>query len=123
MIEEYFKNARLIINPLKTEVYAFHLNNKEAERKLQFIFKGEELRHNFKPKYLGIILDRSLTFKSHIDTLSMKLRTRLNVIRVLAGTDWGAFPETLRTSTIALMSGTINYTAVLLGSIVLMLAR
>ena len=67
------------------------------------------MTQNFKPKYLGITLDRSLTFKSHIDTLSMKLRTRLNVIRVLAGTDWGASPETLRTSTIALMSGTINY--------------
>ena len=31
----------------------------------------------------------------------MKLRTRLNVIRVLAGTDWGASPETL----------TINYSS------------
>jgi hypothetical protein len=41
----------------------------------------------------------------------MKLRTRLNVIRVLVGTDWGACPETLRTSTIALMSGTINYSS------------
>ena len=42
-----------------TKACAFHLNNKEAERKLQIIFKGEELRHNFKLKYLGITLDRS----------------------------------------------------------------
>ena len=41
----------------------------------------------------------------------MKLRTQLNVIRVLAVTDWNASPETLRTSTLALMSSTINYSS------------
>ena len=72
-------------------------------------FKNEILHHNISPKYLGATLDRILTYKKHIKNLAMKLRTRFNFIRVLADTDWGASPETLRTSTLALMSSTINY--------------
>jgi len=108
-VDDYFKKCRLIMNPSKTEVCAFHLNNKEANRKLQVIFNSEILHHNFSPKYLGITLDRTLSYKNHLQKLSMKLRTRLNQIQMIAGTNWGASPETLRTSTLALMCGTMNF--------------
>ena len=55
-VDEYFKSARLIMNPSKTEVCAFHLNNKEADKKLKVVFDNFD---NFKPKYLGVILLRS----------------------------------------------------------------
>ena len=38
IVNEYFCSARLLINPTKTEVCAFHLNNKEAERKMEVSF-------------------------------------------------------------------------------------
>ena len=41
----------------------------------------------------------------------MKLRTRLNMIHMLAGTEWGASPNTLRVSTLTLMYGTMNYSS------------
>ena len=59
------------------------------------VFNGTELYHNFKPKYLGIVLDRSLTFKNHLEQLSQKIRTRVNFIQMLAGTEWEASPSTL----------------------------
>ena len=63
------------------------VNNKEADIKLKVVFNGTELYHNFKPKYLGVVVDRSLTFKNHLEQLSDKKRTRVNLIQMLAGTD------------------------------------
>ena len=34
IVDDYFKSSRFILNASKTKVYAFHLNNKEANRKL-----------------------------------------------------------------------------------------
>ena len=41
----------------------------------------------------------------------MKLKTRLNIIRMLAGTEWGASPDTLRISILSLMYITMNYSS------------
>ena len=63
IMDQYYSDWRLKPNPDKTEVAAFHLNNKEASRELQVFFKGVKLVHNPTPKYLGVFLDRSLTLK------------------------------------------------------------
>ncbi|KAL4104978.1 hypothetical protein QTP88_020253 [Uroleucon formosanum] len=60
-MDEYFEANTLRPNPSKTEVCAFHLRNKEANRKLHVTWKGVELVNNPNPKYLGVVLDRSLT--------------------------------------------------------------
>ena len=41
----------------------------------------------------------------------MKLRTRLNIIRMFADTEWGASPDTLRISTLSLMYNTMNFSS------------
>ena len=38
------------------------------------------------PRYLGIKIDRSLTFKEHIEAMKKKLKSRNNIIAKLAGT-------------------------------------
>ena len=82
IVDDYFRSTHLLLNPNKTEVSAFHLNNKEADRQLQVSFGNQILNHNFKPKYLGITLDRSLTYKYHLEKLSMKLSLQeLNGVR------------------------------------------
>lgn len=104
IINNYFTENRLKMNPNKSEVCAFHLNNKEANRELLVNLGGTTLRHNFHPKYLGITLDRALTYKEHISKTILKMRTRVNIIQKLAGTNWGAHPDVLRTSTLGLVT-------------------
>lgn len=58
---------------------------------------------------MGIVLDRSLTYKEHLTKIAMKLRTRVNIVQKLAGTSWGADPETLRVSTLGLVMSTSDY--------------
>lgn len=107
----YYKQWRLCPNPNKTEVCAFHLNNHLANKDLNVTFCGEKVKHNSHPKYLGVTLDRSLTFKRHLEITGQKLKTRNNIIRKLAGTTWGAKAETLRTSAQSLVFSTAEYCA------------
>lgn len=89
-IGEYYTNWRLQPNPEKSEVSSFHLNSKEASKQLNVNFQGVRLNHNFVPKYLGVDLDRSLTYNEFLTKRAGKMRTRNSIVQSLAGTSWGA---------------------------------
>ncbi|KAI5734515.1 hypothetical protein M8J77_007414 [Diaphorina citri] len=107
----YYKENHLRPNPSKTQVCSFHLRNRDADRKLKVSWEGENLENCATPKYLGIKMDRTLSYKTHCKDTKMKVMARNNIIRKLTGTTWGAKPETLRTSTIALCLSTAEYAA------------
>ena len=69
-------------NPSKTKVCAFHPRNREAKRELNV--------NTTTPVYLGIHLDRTLCYKTHIEKTKMKMNARNNIIRKLANSKWGA---------------------------------
>lgn len=108
-LENYFAKWKLKPNPTKTESCYFHLNSRESNDHLQLSFCGNNVEHNNFPKYLGITLDRSLTFGKHLAGLSQKLKTRVNLIQKLASTRWGASSQTLRVAALALVYSTAEY--------------
>jgi hypothetical protein len=106
---KYFSDSGLKLNELKTEVSCFHLNNKEAHRELNVCLDDNRINHNFCPKYLGVDLDRTLTFKHFLEKRAQKIKTRNNLIQSLAGTSWGANANTLRTAALGLVWPTAEY--------------
>lgn len=86
-MKRYYVQWRLKLNDQKTEVTIFHLNNQQAGRQLDVFIDGVRLEHNHVPCYLGIPMDRSLTFKEHLEKLSQKLKTRNYLIQKLSGTN------------------------------------
>jgi len=63
-------------------------------------------------KYLGIKLDKTMTFKQHLEGVKDKLKTRNNIIGKLAGTSWGCWAlNVLRTSVLALVYSAAEYCA------------
>jgi len=90
----------------------FHLNNKESEYELKVNFnKPETLPFCSEPKYLGVTLDRLLTYRRHLESLRKKLTSRVAFLRRLAGSGFGAGATTLRTATLALVHSTAEYCA------------
>ena len=61
-------------------------------------------RLNFQPTtiYLGVKLDRTLSYRQHLAGLRDKVIARSALIRKLVGTGWGASPSILCTSALAL---------------------
>ena len=54
-------------------------------------------------------MDRSLTYRHHLESLKMKVASRVALIRKLAGTTWGADAATLRISVLALVFSNAEY--------------
>lgn len=105
----YCKNWRLNPSITKTESSFFHLNNRQAQEPLIVVMDGRELNFNKTPKYLGVTLDRTLTYKQHLLNLRGKLASRNNLISKLASTTWGADARTLRTTALSLVYSTAEY--------------
>ena len=72
---------------------------------------GVRLKHDPNPVYLGVTLDRSLTYKAHLTKTAAKVKTRNNLLGRLAGASWGSNAQTLRTSALALCYSTAEYCA------------
>ena len=64
---EYFDHWKLRLSAKKTVATCFHLDNKQAARKLNMTLTGDVLVHDFAPKYLGVTLDRSLQHHQQAD--------------------------------------------------------
>lgn len=111
ILSNYFKLWRLKPNVGKTVHFIFHLNNHQANQKLNLQMDGDIVEHEPRPMYLGVTLDRSLTYRDHIEKTTKKLQSRINVVRKLAGTKWECRPKTLRITTIALVISTASYSA------------
>ena len=96
---------------MKTVTAAFHLNNTEAKCELNAYNNGNLLPPCPVPTYLGVKLDRSLTFHHHLEALRKKLSTRVALLRRLAGSGWGAGAKTMRISALSLVYSTAEYCA------------
>ena len=47
-------------------------------------------------RFLGVEVDNGLRFTKHIETITCKGKRRVNIMKCLAGKDWGSSPEDQR---------------------------
>ena len=60
---EYLQTWKLKLSITKTVSGVFYLNNKEAKRELKVSFNNETLPFSSERKYLGVTLDKLLTYR------------------------------------------------------------
>jgi len=102
----YYKNIKLKPNPTKTQICAFHLENRLVSRKMDITWDGVKLEYTPYPKYLGVTLHRSLNFKEHCVALKWKICARNTLLRKLVSSK---HPETVRISALALCFSVAEY--------------
>ena len=100
---------RLKLSHTKTVTTAYYINNREAKRELKVYNNGRLLPFCLTPTYLGVKLDRSLTFRHHLVALRKKLSSRVTMLRRLVGSGWGAGAKTLHIATLSLVYSTAEY--------------
>ncbi|KAJ8889520.1 hypothetical protein PR048_009019 [Dryococelus australis] len=74
-LSKYYDKNHLKPNTGKTQVCAFHLRNKDSKRKPNITCRSQQLYHCVTPKYLGVKLYRTLTYKAHCEDTELKICT------------------------------------------------
>ncbi|XP_058840533.1 uncharacterized protein LOC131696021 [Topomyia yanbarensis] len=74
----------------KTEMVIF--SKKRDPAKFQLLLDGKPITHSMFFKYLGIFFDSKGTWGKHIGYLKQKCQQRVNFLRSITGTWWGAHP-------------------------------
>ena len=101
-LTEYYRINSLCANPDKTQVTAFHLRNREAKRLLKVSWNGVDLENTTHPKYSDVTLDRTFSYKQHMQNTKMKVATRNNLLKKLANSKCGINTSTIITTALAL---------------------
>ena len=105
-IGDYYEKNHLRANPDKTQTCVFHLRNRKANRQLNISWCGKKLEHTPSPIYLGVTLDRTLSYSTHIAKVKAKSAARNKVLMKLASSKWGTHPSTIKTTALALCYST-----------------
>jgi hypothetical protein len=87
----------------------FHLGTHDTNKKLKVKFDNTIITHVDCPKYFGVTLDRTLTYKPHLEKSAMKVNARVNLVRRLDGTKWVSGAQTLRIAYLALVYSAAEY--------------
>jgi hypothetical protein len=98
VLNQFFHRWYLQPNPRKTEMCVFHLNTHPANKQLDVMFNGTSIKH----------VNRTITFKSHLEKAAKKVSSRVNLVRKLAGTKWRSNANTLRTASLLLITHRLN---------------
>ena len=95
-ISVFCKLWKLKVNAQKTVYTIFSRSHKAAQRIFNLKIDGHTLEKEQSPVYLGVTLDRQMNMADHIQNLKEKATKRLNLVKRLASTKWGADKLTLR---------------------------
>jgi len=97
------------INTTKTVYTIFSNSPQTANKELRLIIDGKRLAKEENPVYLGATLDRQLNLNKHMQKVREKSSRRLNIVKRLASTQWGADKKTLRQLYIGYVRSTMEY--------------
>lgn len=81
LLHKWFENNLLTINTAKTNYIIFKPKNKKIVNYDPLTINNIKIKRIDHEKYLGLILDSSLTWKPHIDYIKNKLASLTGVIR------------------------------------------
>ena len=108
-ISTYCNFWKMRLNVQKTTYSIFTRSHKVAKQTFKFKVDGIALQKDDNPCYLGITLDQQLNLNRFISDLKDKATGRLNLLKRLASTTWGANKQTLRQMYIGYIRSVLDY--------------
>ena len=94
-LESWSLQWQLPLNPAKCEVSFFSTDTREASFRPILSLLGNPLTFNASPAFLGVTLDRTLSFFSHSSALRRSFYPRLKALRAVSFASWGPSKESL----------------------------
>lgn len=88
-----YKSLGLEISASKTEFMVFSKKYKLPSFRVRL--DSIAISQSFGFKYLGVVFDPRSTWKQHVEHISKRCEKRINFMRTISGSTWGAHPEVL----------------------------
>lgn len=105
VFSEQTKRLCFEINPAKTKIVLFHGGNHTFNVKLNGVTVEIVKSH----KYLGITIDRFLSFGEHVRTVRQKIDERLKMLKIISSVRHGGHPQTMNMLFTALIRNYVEY--------------
>ena len=96
-----------ILSKEKTVAVIFSRCDKQTDSKLSI--DEVEIKWSKQIKFLGLIFDDTLTWNAHINYVADRCKSRLNLMRCISGTNWGADKKSLLHIYQALIRSILDY--------------
>ena len=109
IIGTYCNFWKLKTNSQKSVYTIFSKSHVVAAKNLNLTLNGNPISKEENPAYLGVTLDRQLTMSTFIQNLKEKASKRLNLVKCLATTSWGANKSTLRQIYLGYVRSAMDY--------------
>ena len=110
-LETWCQDTGLTVNPQKTEMVLFTNRRKLDDFTAPMLF-GRTLELKDQVKYLGVILDKQLRWKQHLDRQCTRAVTALWTARRAVGKTWGLSPRLCLWVYTAIVRPMISYAAI-----------
>ena len=110
LVQKWCQNQNLKVNPCKTEMVLF-ARKRNLKFKAPSIF-GAELHTSSEVKYLGVTLDKKLTWKSHVAKQTQKALVTYWACRRMFGSTWGLKPWVVKWIYTAILEPQLIYASV-----------
>ncbi len=108
-VAEWSRCRKLTLNSSKCEVAFFTNNSKEARLQSSVQLDGTTLNTTSLPKFLGVTIDRALSFGPHVTGVVSKASNRFRVLVSITTKRWGWRKDQLLKVFRALHLSVINY--------------
>ena len=89
-LEYWYEYWCLPLNPRKCEVSFSSVDSHQANLQLNLLLFNSSLRFNPTPTFIGIAFDRTHSFSKYVSSVKAKFFSRLNVLRCISVSSWGA---------------------------------
>ena len=91
----------------KTKSIIFTYKNTKNTHPLTL--NSSQIKFQTNIKFLGINMDKRLTWKTHVDSVISKCQSDLRLLRIVSNNNWGADQKTLKTLYTSLIVSKISY--------------
>jgi len=110
-ILQWARKWKMRVNTSKTKTLVLSTANGDLKWDPELTGNGAPIDPVREYRFLGVTADGGLRFSKHVDNIIDKCKCRVNILRCMAGKDWGNSVETQRTVYLQLTRSTIEFSA------------
>jgi hypothetical protein len=107
LLDKWAHDWVVSVSTAKTFACTFSLSHLPPQPNLRY--RHADIKVDVNPVYLGVTLDRRLTWKPHITKASEKAKSGVRLMKKLAGTQWGSDLNTLKKLYVGAVRPKIEY--------------